>query len=466
MDHARATRSARRRLGARLVAGALALVVVVTVATLPAGPAAAAPLPGAWCGPGESTADLPDTVVGAQLHVVYAYASDTPDRTDFWAPRIARDLAGVDGWWQREDPTRTPRFDLADFPCDTTFGRLDITTLPLPNPTGTYNASDRSGAVNALTLDVTKQFGISTMGKAYLVYLDLPVPAVGASVCGVTRRGANPQPNSSNGMAFVFLRPESAGCTVGGGTGTGNGWPARTAAHELLHLIAGSLVGAPHVCPDDSGHICDPPFDILQSAGAPGQTTLAQAGLDPGRDDYYGHGVPGRFDARNSGWLVHLDAPQYPISTGAVANGRVTSLLPGIDCPGRCSAPWEADTIVQLSATAAPGYVFLNWAGDCQGAYAVCTVTADSAKFVLPVFAPLVPFEVRVKGPGTVEFNGADCTGRCTEPRALGTAVQLKARPDRKASFVGWSARCRDDATRCVTSVKKHNLIVVTFTKR
>jgi len=440
--------------------------MVLTATAIVSGPAHAAPLPGAWCGPGEATADLPDTVVGAQIHVIYAYSADTPDRSDFWAPRIARDLAGVDGWWLREDSTRTPRFDLADFPCDTTFGRLDITTFPLPSPTAAYNASDRTGTVNALTLDVARQFGTTAMGKEYLVYLDLPVPAIGPAVCGITRRGASPQPNATNGMAFVFLRPESAGCSVGGGVGSGNGWPARTAAHELLHLIAGSLAGTPHVCPDDTGHICDPPFDILESGGAPGQTTLSQAVLDPGRDDYYGHGVVGRFDARNSAWLMHLDAPQYQVSSSAVLNGRVTSLLPGIDCPGRCSAAWDADTVVQLSATAAPGYAFLNWAGDCQGAYAVCTVTADSAKFVLPVFAPLQSFDVRVKGPGIVEVNGANCARRCTTDEPLGTAVELEAQPTRKASFAGWSDRCRETVKHCVALVKKRNVIVATFTKR
>jgi hypothetical protein len=466
VHHAHPVSPERPRVGARLGVGAFVVALVLAVAPFLAGPAHGAPLPGTWCGPGESTADLPDTVVGAQIHVIYAYGADMPDRSDVWAPRIARDLAGVDGWWQREDSTRAPRFDLADFPCDTTFGRLDITTFPLPNPTAAYNASDRAGAVNALTLDVAKQFGTTAMGKAYLVYLDLPVPAIGATVCGITRRGASSQPNFANGMAFVFLRPESSGCGVGNGAGSGNGWPARTAAHELLHLISGSLVGAPHVCPDDTGHICDPPYDILQSAGGPGQTTLGQAGLDPGRDDYYGHGIVGRFDARNSAWLAHLDAPQYAVSAAPPTNGRIVSLLPGIDCPARCSAAWDADTTVQLSATAAPGYAFVNWAGDCQGVYDVCTVTADSARFVLAVFAPLQPFEVRVKGPGIVVVDGADCARMCSTDEPLGTAMELTARPDRKASFAGWSDRCREDAKHCVAVVKKRNVIVASFTKR
>ena len=101
MSHARHTRRPRRGVRARLVAGALALGLVTAAAPMAALPAHAAPLPGVWCGPGESVTDLPDTVSGAQIHVVYAYGADLPDRSDFWAPRIVRDLAGVDEWWQR-----------------------------------------------------------------------------------------------------------------------------------------------------------------------------------------------------------------------------------------------------------------------------------------------------------------------------------------------------------------------------
>jgi hypothetical protein len=142
------------------------------------------------------------------------------------------------------------------------------------------------------------------------------------------------------------------------------------------------------------------------------------------------------------------------------------SSLPGIDCPLRCSATWDAGTLVQLSATAAPGAAFVNWAGDCQGTSSVCIITADSAKFVLPVFAPVEPFEVRVKGPGIVEVDGADCARKCTTDHALGSAVQLRAQPTRKATFAGWSKRCRTDARHCTAVVKKRNVIVATFTKQ
>src|SRR5947207_277825 len=112
----------------------LLLVLLTTAAALGvlAAPARSAPLPGAWCGTDETAADRPDLVAGKQVHVVYAYPSDSPDRFVEFAPKIARDLAGMDSWWRSQDPTRTPRLDLAAFPgCDSEFGALDISSVRL-----------------------------------------------------------------------------------------------------------------------------------------------------------------------------------------------------------------------------------------------------------------------------------------------------------------------------------------------
>jgi len=43
--------------------------------------------------------------------------------------------------------------------------------------------------------------------------------------------------------------------------------------------------------------------------------------------------------------------------------------------------------------------------------------------------------------------------------------VALVARPDPKASFVGWSGRCRDEQRRCVVPVQQRNAVTARFTK-
>ena len=212
----------------------LCVIVLAAIAFMasPIGPTAhAAPLPASWCGPGESADDLPDVVAGAQIHAVYAYASDVPNRSDLWLPRIARDLAGVDSWWQTQDPTRTPRFDMANFAgCQSQFGQLDISTIGLKNPTSGYNTSD----VVALSGHVrTELFGTlgspSTYGKAYLVYLDLPVALDG--VCG-SAFPRNVHPGSGTvRAAFLYVQPSAVGCDASGGYGSGTGWPLRSGSH-------------------------------------------------------------------------------------------------------------------------------------------------------------------------------------------------------------------------------------------
>ena len=135
-DHAGALREefvAGRRM-------ALLLAVVTACVLVPVAPAGAAPLPNSWCGPDESPKDRPDLIVGKQVHVVYAYPTDSADRFGDMARTIVRDLAGVDTWWRSQDPLRTPRFDLAAFPdCTTEFGNVDVSSVPLTFDSSVYD---------------------------------------------------------------------------------------------------------------------------------------------------------------------------------------------------------------------------------------------------------------------------------------------------------------------------------------
>jgi hypothetical protein len=211
--------------------------------------------------------------------------------------------------------------------------------------------------------------------------------------------------------------------------------------------------------------VCNPSSDVLASGPNVSISSLPQAVLDGGRDDYYGHGIPNRWDVRNSLWLVHLDAPQYVVTVGQPAGGRVVSALPGVLCPPQCDPAWDAGTAVQLTATPEPGYAFTNWAGDCQGSYTVCIVTADAEKFVLPVFRPLQQYEVRVKGPGSVYSDRSYCSDRCVLYRVQGSDAELVAEPDRGAVFVGWEG-CRSTRKECATTVTRYKVVVARFAKR
>src|SRR5689334_18244598 len=109
-----------------------------------------------WCGGTDETAvDRADTVGGQQIHVVYAHASDVPDHFAQDVPKIVRDVAGVDAWWRGQDPTRTPRFDLAPFLfCGSKFGALDISSVQLPSPNAAYRAMTDNDFVDQIGKDL------------------------------------------------------------------------------------------------------------------------------------------------------------------------------------------------------------------------------------------------------------------------------------------------------------------------
>jgi hypothetical protein len=441
-----------------------ACIVASGAAAIVAGSDAhAAPLPSAWCGPAQSDADLPDAVAGSQIHVIYAHAADVPNRFELWAPRIARDLAGVDTWWQTQDPTRTPRFDLADFPdCDSTFGRLDISTFALDQPAAAYNPVDDGQAVAVLRSEVVRRFStLSARGKLPLVFLDLPVSSSGNVYCGFASSGGL-VPGA--GAAFVFLQ-SSPGCAVGGGYGTGNGWPAGTAAHELIHMLSDR--NPPNACPADGGHVCDSDRDIM----AVGRTSvlLSQAVLDVNRDDYYGHGDAARRDVRDSAWLTHLDESPSPVSVAISASGagKVSSAVSGIECPPRCDATFDSNAVVFMAAEPDPGYVFRQWAGDCQGVLATCSVHLDGGpKSLVAQFVPLVQVEVRVVGNGWVWSDGRRCGGTCVWERPLGSTITVLTQPLRRMPFVEWSGSCDGERKRCKTEVKRRTTVKAKFAKR
>jgi hypothetical protein len=250
----------------------------ITHATLTVAPSSG------WCGQTESDVDRADAVAGAQVHVIYAYPSDTEDQFDVWAPRIAQELAAGDQWWREQDPTRAVRFDMAAFAgCTSAFGQLDISSIRIDQPARDFlPESDRL----AVTLRNALEPNFERPGKIYLVFVDGDASTHGA--CG----------RDFQYGAVIFLGAQYACPTTG-----------KTAMHELLHALGavfGTSTPAPHACPDHV-HVCDSDDDII-APGQRGSLTLTDSILDVGRDDYYGNGGPS-YDVRKSPYLVHLDVP-------------------------------------------------------------------------------------------------------------------------------------------------------------
>jgi hypothetical protein len=431
------------------VVGLLAAALVGIGTT--AAPAAAAPAPSAWCGPAESAVDLPDTVGGPQVHVIYAYPADGADAFGRWATPIARDMAAIDTWWQGQDPTRTLRFDLADFPrCDSAFGRLDLSSVRLPGDAAHYRV-DESDVIVMLAADLRGIFGSDA--KKYLVYYDGPVDS--GAVCG--RGVGGPYPGAS---AVIYLQSDAPCVRAGGGVGApGGGLSAYIAAHELLHTLDIGPEAGPHRCDGDPArHYCDNPSDILApTAGA--SSRLATAVLDAGRDDYYGTGNSS--DLRASPFLVHLDGPTVHLAAVVpTGGGRVTSDVPGLVCPDVCELPFDGGVKVGLVAQPDPGYAFAGWSGACSGIAPTCTTTLAGETSVTARFGRPGRVQLRVAGRGTVD----GCRSSCARAVVSGQELTLRAAPRQAQRFRRWEGACSGPALECTFTAQPGAVVRAVFT--
>jgi hypothetical protein len=419
-----------------------ALAAIVVVAAALAGGGTGFSSAGAWCGSTEASTDrLPDTVAGAQVHVVYAIPSDGEDAFADRATGIVDDLVALDGWWQREDPTRTPRFDLFAFPgCAGGLESLDLSSVRLSHDSAYYVSID--GRSDRLRTDLDPTF--ADPGKKYLVFYDGPVDT--AFDCGQSAI----EPTSGGPDAYSFVYLQASGCTHDLGAGGG---VAGYVAHELLHNFGAVPDQAPHICFEHS--VCDWYWDV--ETQFPTGDPIAKLVLDYGRDDYYGHSGSW-FDVQDSPWLTHVGAPLHTLSVtlDGRGQGRVTSALPGISCPAVCSIGWEDASQIGLHAAAASGSRFLRWGGACSGS-ADCALTMDGDKQLTATFAPaVVSLAVSIRGRGTATSTprGITCPGRCSARFASGTTVRLTAKPRS-----GW----RLASCTCRVSMDDDRHVVVTF---
>src|SRR4051794_25210890 len=130
----------------RAAAGFLAAFALAT--TLALATSARAASAAAWCGTGEPTADVADTVSAFEWHVVYALPDGGIDHFAAFAPRFAGDAAATSAWWVGQDPTRRPRYDLVNAPnCADEYGRIDISLVHVP--AGVTSYSGITGALRA-----------------------------------------------------------------------------------------------------------------------------------------------------------------------------------------------------------------------------------------------------------------------------------------------------------------------------
>jgi hypothetical protein len=262
---------------------ALAAVLVCTLAG--AAPAAQQALP-------RATADRPDELRGPQLHVIYAVPSDGADRGLDTSGAIESSVASFQRWLAGETGGATLRQDTFE-------GSLDVTFVRLPRTDAEIAA--RGAFVRDEVEQLLRGAGMIAPDKLYPVYYD------GSSTYAC---GGGAWPPALNGVvAAMYLHgrpPGAPPCDTNplAAPGASPGYLDYAMLHEVLHTLGAVATCAPHH--HLAGHTSDRPDDIMWAgAGAwqiPGK-------LDPGRDDYFGHGRADCFDLARSEFLTSNPPP-------------------------------------------------------------------------------------------------------------------------------------------------------------
>lgn len=145
------------------------------------------------------------------------------------------------------------------------------------------------------------------------------------------------------------------------------------------------------------------------------------------------------------------------------SNGTVASDPPGIACPPTCERTFASGTNVALIATAAEGFAFAEWSGDCSGSDCLVTMTADrtvAASFV-PTATPTVEVTVTVLGTGTVTSQpaGIDCTETCSASFEAGEQIVLTGTSDN----IDWEGPCTVMDSSCTLTPEAHTSVTAAF---
>jgi uncharacterized repeat protein (TIGR02543 family) len=156
----------------------------------------------------------------------------------------------------------------------------------------------------------------------------------------------------------------------------------------------------------------------------------------------------------------------FGLSVTSEGGGQVSSTPAGIDCGYSCDAAFDAGTVVTLTATPDPGWMFTGWWGDCSGTGS-CQVTMDQAQSVYATFDPTI-VDLTVSrtgsGSGSVDSNpsGIGCGTICHAGFDAGTVVTLTATPGAGSRFTGWSGDCSGTGS-CQVTMDQARSVTATF---
>ncbi|MFN8064689.1 MAG: hypothetical protein U0P82_07840 [Vicinamibacterales bacterium] len=181
-----------------------------------------------------------------------------------------------------------------------------------------------------------------------------------------------------------------------------------------------------------------------------------------------------------SGANVQPDA----LTVSTSGNGSVDSSDKLIACGKKCVQPYNAGTVVTLTARASSGSYFAGWSGACAGTQSTCVVTVNGGVTAVATFAPqptksggtgggsAFTLQVSRSNSGTVTATPAgdktiNCGGTCTARFTPGTRVTLTATPAAGKAFLNWGGACTTAGANptCTLTVNSDVTVQPNFSK-
>jgi PKD repeat protein len=169
------------------------------------------------------------------------------------------------------------------------------------------------------------------------------------------------------------------------------------------------------------------------------------------------HSVTATFAAK----AFNLAVPKMGSGSGVVMSSPA-----GIGCGDICQASFDASTVVTLTATPDASSIFIGWSGDCSGTGG-CQVAMDRFRSVTATFAAEA-FTLTVSrvgtGSGAVTSSpaGIGCGDGCQASFGAGTAVTLTATPAAGSLFTGWTGDCSGTGG-CQLTMDQARSVTATF---
>jgi hypothetical protein len=146
----------------------------------------------------------------------------------------------------------------------------------------------------------------------------------------------------------------------------------------------------------------------------------------------------------------------------------------GNDYSYDCSKAYDYGALVNLTASAKPGWIFSGWGGCLQETGTICQVLLNKQEhrntLVTATFTTFNPTPTQqvltmgVDGPGRVTGSGIDCPGDCAQGYLTGSWVSFQAQPEPLATFTGWSGDCSGGpSAACVLKMDGARSVIAHF---